>query len=117
MKQQIITIVLFFAVVFTLVGVYATVEKARADCPTMSQPQMQTRDTKVVAYYFHVNFRCTTCRAIERYSREVIERKFGTDIAKARLQFQLVNLELAENRHFCEGLSTLHEIAGTGPLR
>ena len=100
MKRQIITITLFFVVVFTLVGVYATVEKARAGTPAVSQPLLQTKDTKVVAYYFHVNVRCTTCRTIESYSREVIQQKFGSDIEKARLQFQLVNLELAENRHF-----------------
>ena len=100
MTRQLITIVLFFLAVFTLVGVYATVEKARANSPATSLSQLQTMDTKVVAYYFHVNVRCTTCRTIESYSREVIERKFGDDMAKGRLQFQLVNIQLAENRHF-----------------
>jgi hypothetical protein len=37
---------------------------------------------------------------IESYSREVVEQKFGADIAKGRLQYKLVNLELPENRHF-----------------
>ena len=60
----------------------------------------QTGETQVVAYYFHVTARCTTCRAIESYSREIIEHKFGTDIANGRLQFKLVNVQLDENRHF-----------------
>ena len=100
MTRQLITIVLFFLAVFTLVGVYATVEKARANSPATSLSQLQTMDTKVVAYYFHVNVRCTTCRTIESYSRDVIERKFGADIAGNRLQYKLVNVQLPENRHF-----------------
>jgi hypothetical protein len=73
-------------------------EKAPSDRPAPLPPQ--TSETKVIAYYFHVNVRCTTCRAIESYSREVIERKLGAEIAKGRLQFKLVNIQLEENRHF-----------------
>jgi hypothetical protein len=96
--RKLISIVLFFLAVATLAAIYVKSEKARADSPAASQSQ--TRDTKVIAYYFHVTARCTTCRAIESYSREVIEQKFGADIAKGRLQFTLVNVQLAENRHF-----------------
>ncbi|MCX6622497.1 MAG: nitrophenyl compound nitroreductase subunit ArsF family protein, partial [Acidobacteria bacterium] len=60
----------------------------------------QAVETKVIAYYFHTTARCTTCRAIERYSREVVEGKFSAEIVKGRLQFKLVNIELPENRRF-----------------
>ena len=93
MTRKLISIVLFFLAVATLAAIYVKSEKARADSPAASQSQ--TRDTKVIAYYFHVTARCTTCRAIESYSREVIEQKFGADIAKGRLQFTLVNVQLA----------------------
>ena len=73
-------------------------EKARSTPPAPSPAQ--AGEAKVVAYYFHVTARCVTCRAIESYSREVVERKFGTDIAKGRLQYKLVNVQLPENRHF-----------------
>jgi hypothetical protein len=92
------SIVLFFLAVAALFAIFVHAEKGRADSPAVSQPQ--TTDTKVVAYYFHVTARCTTCRTIESYSREVIERKFGADIAKDRLQYKLVNVQLPENRHF-----------------
>ena len=82
----------------SLPTVLVSAEKVRSDRPAPSQPQ--TGETKVVAYYFHVNVRCTTCRAIETYSREVIEQKLGTEIAKGRLQFKLVNVQIEENRHF-----------------
>jgi len=82
----------------SLPTVLVSSEKVSSDRPAPSQPQ--TGETKVVAYYFHVNVRCATCRAIESYSREVIEQKFGGDIAKGRLQFKLVNVQPPENRHF-----------------
>ena len=92
------SIVLFFLAVAALFAIFVHAEKGRADSPAASQPQ--TTDTKVVAYYFHVTARCTTCRTIESYSRDVIERKFGADIAGNRLQYKLVNVQLPENRHF-----------------
>ena len=91
-------IVLFFVAVAALGAIYVHAGKGLADSPAASQPQ--TTDTRVIAYYFHVTVRCTTCRTIESYSREVIEQKFGADIAKDRLQYRLVNIQLPENRHF-----------------
>ena len=78
--------------------VLASSQKARPNPPAPSLPQ--TGETKVVAYYFHTTARCTTCLAIESYSREVVEQKFGADIAKGRLEYRLVNVQLPENQHF-----------------
>jgi hypothetical protein len=96
--RKLIPIALFFLTVAALGAIYVHSEKARANSPVASQSQ--TTDTRVIAYYFHVTVRCTTCRTIESYSREVVEGKFGADIAKGRLQYKLVNLQLPENRHF-----------------
>jgi hypothetical protein len=82
----------------TLGAALVSSQKARSGPPAPSPAQ--TGETKVVAYYFHVTARCTTCRAIESYSREVVERKFGADIAKGRLQYKMVNVQLPDNRHF-----------------
>ena len=98
MTRKLIPIALFFLTVAALGAIYVHSEKARVDPQAASQPE--TTDTKVVAYYFHVTVRCTTCRMIESYSREVVEQKFGADITSGRLQYKLVNLQLSENRHF-----------------
>jgi hypothetical protein len=98
MIRKLSSIFLFFLTVAALGGIYVLSEKARADAPAAPQPQ--TADTKVVAYYFHSTVRCITCRKIEGYSREVVEQKFGADIAKGRLQFTLVNVQLPENQYF-----------------
>jgi len=96
--RKLIPIALFFLTVAALGAIYVHSEKARVDPQAASQPE--TTDTKVIAYYFHVTVRCTTCRMIESYSREVVEQKFAADIAKGRLQYRLMNLQLPENRHF-----------------
>jgi len=56
--------------------------------------------SKIIAYYFHVNVRCATCRLIEAYSRQVIQQRFKDDMAAGRLQWRLVNIQSPENRHF-----------------
>jgi len=40
----------------------------------------QSPSHKVVAYYFHTNTRCDTCRKIEAYSHEAIEEGFKTEL-------------------------------------
>ena len=98
MARRLISIALFSLVVAALGAIYVRSEKVRADSP--APPAVQAGETKVIAYYFHGTARCTTCRTIESYSREVVEQKFGADIAKGSLQYKLVNLQLPENRHF-----------------
>ena len=58
--------------------------------------------SKVVAYYFHVNVRCATCRAIESYSKEVIHQRFAREIADGTVEWRLVNVQSPENRHFVQ---------------
>lgn len=63
-------------------------------------PPTATSAPKIVAYYFHVTVRCTTCKTIEAYSREAILNHFKSDIDRGRLEWQVVNVQLPENKHF-----------------
>ena len=76
----------------------ATAQAAPAASPGAPREQ----GTKVIAYYFHVTVRCVTCRAIEAYSKAVIQRKFAKDLAAGRLEWRLVNVQLHENRHYIQ---------------
>ena len=60
----------------------------------------QTLDAEVVAYYFHGNLRCKTCRTIEAYSEEAIQSEFADELASGRLAWRVVNVEEPENKHF-----------------
>lgn len=68
-------------------------EPARASVP--ADPPL-----KVVAYYFHVTVRCVTCRKIESYSREAIEKGFAKELKEGAVEWRPVNVQLPENRHF-----------------
>jgi hypothetical protein len=59
-------------------------------------------NNKVIAYYFYGTSRCTTCRTIERYSKEAIERYFAQELKNKTLEFKPINIEEPENRHYIQ---------------
>jgi hypothetical protein len=56
----------------------------------------------VVAYYFHGDVRCPTCRNIEAYAQEAVESGFGPQLASGALQWRVVNYESPANAHFAQ---------------
>jgi len=74
-----------------------TKQKEEAPSPQIA---MKSQNAKVIAYYFHGTFRCTTCRTIEKYSKEAIEYYFANELKKGTLEFKPLNVEEAENRHY-----------------
>lgn len=56
--------------------------------------------TKVVAYYFHGQFRCATCRKLEALSKEAISSGFAQELGSSRLAFRVVNVETPDTEHF-----------------
>lgn len=77
----------------------ATKQKEEAPSPHIA---VTSQNSKVIAYYFHGTFRCTTCRTIEKYSKEAIEHYFANELKKGTLEFMPVNVEEPENRHFIQ---------------
>ena len=57
-------------------------------------------ETKVIAYYFYTNYRCRSCYAIEKYTKESIEENFKDELTSGELVFKPVNVDLKENQHF-----------------
>jgi len=57
---------------------------------------------RVVAYYFHGNFRCPTCHAMEQYSKEAIENNFKDALSSGKLEFKVVNTDERGNEHFIQ---------------
>jgi len=56
--------------------------------------------SRVIAYYFHGNFRCYTCHTMEQYSREAIETNFKDALSSGKLEFKAVNTEERGNEHY-----------------
>jgi hypothetical protein len=52
----------------------------------------------VVAYYFHSNHRCPTCRAIEANGQAAL----ADAVRDGRVEWRVVNYDAAANKHFAE---------------
>ena len=84
-----------------LAGIAFSVSCSADDAPrTTTAVAPRTLDVEVVAYYFHGNLRCRTCRTIEAYSEEAIRSEFADELASGRLAWHVVNVEEPENKHF-----------------
>ena len=55
---------------------------------------------QVIAFYFHGTGRCLSCRRMEAWAWEGIERDFSTELQAGTLQWQVVNMDKPENEHF-----------------
>jgi hypothetical protein len=77
----------------------ATKQKGKAPSPLT---EVKAQNSKVIAYYFHGTFRCTTCRTIEEYSHDAIQMYFAKELGNGRLEFRPVNIEEPGNKHFIE---------------
>jgi hypothetical protein len=47
----------------------------------------------VTVYYFHGDFRCKTCLAIEAQTTDVVQRIFADEIAAGLLRFEILNFD------------------------
>ncbi|MEO0206825.1 MAG: nitrophenyl compound nitroreductase subunit ArsF family protein [candidate division WOR-3 bacterium] len=64
--------------------------------------EVKPQNARVIAYYFHGTFRCTTCQTIEKYSKEAIEYYFANELKSGKLEFRPLNVEEAQNRHYIQ---------------
>lgn len=66
---------------------------------TESEKPLETSH-KVVAYYFHGNRRCGSCKRLEAYSREAIDSGFAEELKAGKLEWLVINTDKPENKHF-----------------
>jgi hypothetical protein len=72
-----------------------------AAAPGVGRPEAEEPvDDGVIAYYFHGNTRCPTCRAIESYARGAVQTGFAEQLESGRLTWRVVNYESPGNEHF-----------------
>ena len=78
----------------------ASVSEAAPDSASAVADTAQTH--KIVAYYFHGNVRCVSCKKIEAYTGEAIQSGFAKDLDNGALEWRVVNIDEPENKHFIE---------------
>ncbi len=81
---------------------FVVTESRRPAAAASSQSTSTTVDAKpkVIAYYFHGNFRCVSCRKLESVSQEAVINGFPDELKRGELQWAAVNVEQSENEHF-----------------
>lgn len=58
------------------------------------------QDHVIRVYYFHTAQRCASCKKLEALSAEAIRTGFERELGDGRLEWQVVNVEDPQNRHF-----------------
>jgi hypothetical protein len=56
----------------------------------------------VVAFYFHGNVRCATCKKIEAYADEAVHSGFPEALDEGALTWRVVNVDDEGNQHFIQ---------------
>jgi hypothetical protein len=73
-----------------------------AENATPKKNEAAKANSFIAAYYFHGNFRCPTCRKIEQYSREAIEKNFPQQLKSGAVFFQTINTDEPDNTHYIQ---------------
>jgi len=101
-KKLLAVVLLVFVAASVSLAVVKELRQPREAPPPASPPEVPAprSETRVVVYYFHGNFRCPTCRAMEAYTREAVETGFKEALEAGELAFKIVNVEQPANQHF-----------------
>ena len=105
-SKQIVTLVLLVFVVGSVAAmIYSEMKpapaKTDAEKPAAGSQETSGKEGRqVVAYYFHGNTRCVTCRTIEAYTEEALRLRFSDAIKDGLLAWKVVNVEVPGNEHF-----------------
>ena len=92
-----VSFVLVFASVFALAAFGVTASDTSA-----AEPEAAALTDGVVAFYFHGNVRCATCKKIEAYADEAIHSGFPDALDDGTLTWSVVNIDEPEDKHFVE---------------
>jgi len=60
----------------------------------------KTVQTVINVFYFHGNFRCPTCKNMERYSKEAVDTYFKKEIESGKINFKAINVDEKDNQHY-----------------
>jgi len=67
---------------------------------SLTKKNISEKNDKLIVYYFHGNMRCSTCRKIERYTKEAVHKKYDKDLKSGNIEIRVVNVEKGDNIHF-----------------
>jgi len=69
---------------------------------TVAAVKKAAESKMAVVYYFYTNTRCSSCKTIEAYTREAVEKHFTSDYKGWKVVFKGVNVEEEPDKHFVQ---------------
>jgi hypothetical protein len=88
------------AVIAVAVGALREVRRSSEAAALAASPTPAHQPDVVRVYYFHTDTRCDTCLKIEQQTADLVRAAFASDISNGRVQYQAVNFDAPEHRHF-----------------
>lgn len=76
------------------------VKAAAEPAGTPASPAAEAKTA--VVYYFYTNTRCSSCKAIEAYTREAVATKLAAGYKAWSVEFKGVNVDEEANSHFVQ---------------
>ena len=101
----------------------AAKSKLKVPATAKKTANFATEAKTAVVYYFYTNTRCSSCKKIEAYTREAVEKDFVTDYKGWKVVFKGVNVEDEPNAHFKQDYwlnsksVVVQKFAGSKPLK
>ncbi|MHA1655259.1 MAG: nitrophenyl compound nitroreductase subunit ArsF family protein [Candidatus Heimdallarchaeota archaeon] len=94
-----------FVILAVAVSIYAfsgNANSQKTEVDSVVKTVSSVSDSKVVAYYFYTTARCVSCHKIEQYTKESLEKYFFDEIASGKIDFQMINIDEPQNKHFIQ---------------
>ena len=60
--------------------------------------------SSVRVYYFHGTRRCTTCKAVEEVTREILNEYYATELENKTISFESINLDEEDSKEIANKL-------------
>ena len=105
--RRVVQVVLLAVVAVTLVIVLRP-QGDKSSGSVAARPNAALTGTSFVAYYFHGDVRCDTCRSIEAQAESAVRSGFPEELAAGTLEWKTVNTDQPENTHFTEDFGLTH---------
>jgi len=97
-----VSVLIILAVVISLYAFSGNANSQKVAVDPVVETGSSVSDSKVVAYYFYTTARCVSCRKIEQYTKESLEKYFFDEIASGKVDFQMINIDEPQNKHFIQ---------------
>ena len=80
-------------------SVPAPARKNNAQAQSMKPP---SDGDYLIVYFFHGTARCPSCRTIEAFGREAVEKGFPKEVKSGKIIWKDIDLDEPENAHFSQ---------------